>query len=80
VGELAEVYHLSEDAAISEFVPYVAATAADPPEPVGDVLELHRAAGIELRVLDDLWPWWDVVSTTTLGHGAIGLPNAAPRR
>ncbi|ASO21737.1 hypothetical protein FHR81_003385 [Actinoalloteichus hoggarensis] len=51
-----------------------------PPEPVGNLLELHRAAGIQLRVLDDLWGFWDAVVRSTLGFSGIRLRNAAPRR
>lgn len=50
-----------------------------PPEPVGDLFALHGEAGIEVRVLDNLWPWWDVVTTTSLGHSGIRLANAQPR-
>jgi len=50
-----------------------------PPEPVGDLLRLHHDAGIQLRVLDNLWPFWDVVVTTTLGFSGIRLRNAVPR-
>ncbi len=50
-----------------------------PPEPVGDLLGLHREAGIQLRVLDNLWPFWDAVVRSTLGFSGIRLGNAAPR-
>jgi len=50
-----------------------------PAEPVGDLLALHEAAGIQLRVLDNLWPWWDEVIKTTLGWSGIRLRNARPR-
>ncbi|MBB5866969.1 hypothetical protein F4553_000348 [Allocatelliglobosispora scoriae] len=50
-----------------------------PPEPVGDLLELHRAAGIELRLLDNVWPFWDRVTASTVGFSGIRLANAAPR-
>lgn len=48
----------------------------DPPERVGDLFALHEHAGIELRVLNNLWPFWDVVTTTTLGFSAIRMVNA----
>lgn len=54
-------------------------TPLGPPEPVGDLLARHEQAGIELRVLDNLWPWWDRVVTTTLGHSGIRLGNARAR-
>ncbi|MBA2946117.1 DUF6886 family protein [Streptomyces himalayensis] len=50
-----------------------------PAEPVGDLLELHREAGIQLRVLDNLWAFWDAVIDSTLGFSGIRLGNAAPR-
>jgi hypothetical protein len=51
-----------------------------PPERVGDLWELHREAGIQLRVLDNLWEFWDGVTASTLGWGGIRLGNARPRR
>jgi hypothetical protein len=50
-----------------------------PPEPVGDLLRLHDEAGIELRVLGTLWPFWDAVTTSTLDFSGIRLHNARPR-
>jgi hypothetical protein len=50
-----------------------------PAEPVGDLLRLHEAAGIQLRVVDNLWPFWDVVITSTLGFSGVRLRNAPPR-
>ncbi|KAB8181986.1 DUF6886 family protein [Microbispora catharanthi] len=51
-----------------------------PPEPVGDLLRLHEEAGIQLRLLDDLWPFWDAVTASSLGWSGIRLRNARPRR
>jgi uncharacterized protein DUF6886 len=42
------------------------------------VLE-HARAGIELRVMNDLWPLWDRVITSTLEFSGIRLRNARPR-
>jgi hypothetical protein len=53
--------------------------ALGPPEPVGDLFALHEAAGIQLRVLPNLWPFWDAVVGSTLGHSGIRLRNATPR-
>ena len=50
-----------------------------PAEPVGDLFGLHEEAGIQLRVLPNLWPFWDVVITTSLGFSGIRLRNARPR-
>ena len=49
------------------------------PDLVGDLFALHDEAGIELRILDNLWPFWDAVTTTTLGFSGIRLRNARPR-
>jgi hypothetical protein len=50
-----------------------------PAEPVGDLFALHEEAGIQLRVLPNLWPFWDAVIGSTLGFSGIRLRNAAPR-
>lgn len=50
-------------------------TPLGPAEAVGDLLELHRAAGIQLRLVDRLWPWWDEVITSTVGFSGIRLRN-----
>ena len=50
-----------------------------PPEPVGDLLECHAEANIQLRVLNNLWPFWDAVITSTAGFSGIRLRNATPR-
>jgi hypothetical protein len=54
-------------------------TPLGPAEPVGDLLALHEADGIQLRLLSDLWPLWDAVVASTLGFSGIRLRNAAPR-
>ena len=50
-----------------------------PPEPVGDLIECHARAGIQLRLLDNLWPFWDEVVTSSLAFSGIRLRNARPR-
>ncbi|HTJ69568.1 MAG TPA: hypothetical protein VL551_18670 [Actinospica sp.] len=50
-----------------------------PAEPVGDLLELYEAAGIQLRVLPNLWTFWDAVTASSLGFSGIRLRNARPR-
>lgn len=47
-----------------------------PPEPVGDLLALQHNAGIELRLVDNIWPWWHEVIKTDLGFSGIRLRNA----
>jgi hypothetical protein len=61
---------------------YVATCPVDPlgrPEPVGDLFACHAAAGIQLRVLPNLWPFWDEVITSTVEFSGIRLRNARPR-
>lgn len=48
-----------------------------PPEPVGDLLRLHEEAGIQLRVLAAIGPFWEAVVTSSLGFSGIRLRNAA---
>lgn len=50
-----------------------------PAEPVGDLIALHEAAGIQLRVLPEIRTFWAAVTTTTLGFSGIRLHNARPR-
>jgi hypothetical protein len=54
--------------------------ALGPAEPVGDLFALHAAAGIQLRVLPNLWGFWDAVVRSTLRFSGIRLRNAEPRR
>ncbi|MEV0679284.1 DUF6886 family protein [Actinosynnema sp. NPDC050436] len=53
-------------------------TPLGPPERVGDLFDLHERAGIELRVRDTLWPFWDDVLGRTLRFSGIRLHNARP--
>jgi hypothetical protein len=59
-----------------------AVVAASPVEPlgaaelVGDLFAVHERAGVQLRVLADLWPFWDAVTATTMGFSGIRLHNA----
>jgi hypothetical protein len=50
-----------------------------PPGPVGDLLALHAAAGIQIRVLSNLWAFFDAVADSSLRFSGIRLRNAAPR-
>ena len=54
-------------------------TPLGPPERVGDLFTLHDEACIELRVLSNLWPFWDRVIASTLDFSGIRLANALPR-
>jgi hypothetical protein len=51
-----------------------------PPEKVGSLLAAHEAAGIELRVLPNRWPYWKRVIASTVGFSGIRLRNARPLR
>ena len=46
-----------------------------PPTPVGDLLQLHADAGIQLRILTNLWTFAYAAAKSTLG---IRLRNAHP--
>jgi uncharacterized protein DUF6886 len=50
-----------------------------PPERVGDLFALHDEAGIQLRVFNNLWEFWDAVKSSTLSFSGIRLRNARPR-
>lgn len=58
---------------------WISAEPAEPLEVVelGDLVERHEAAGIELRSDDDLCRFWDVVVASSLGYSGIRLRNAA---
>jgi uncharacterized protein DUF6886 len=44
--------------------------------PLGDLVALHEDAGIELRVVPNLWPLWDDVVASTLEFSGVRLRNA----
>lgn len=43
---------------------------------VGNLIEKHAAAGIELRTLPALWPLWHEVIRSSLGFSGCRLSNA----
>jgi len=45
---------------------------------LGDLLQLHVAAQIELRIVPNLWPLWNTVTASTLEYSGMRLRNAAP--
>lgn len=47
-----------------------------PPRPVGDLLALHETAGIQLRLVANVWPWWHLVIESSLEFSGIRLRNA----
>ena len=48
-------------------------------EPAGDLLELHARAGIELRIVENLWPTIDAILASGLEFSIIRKMNALPR-
>ena len=48
-------------------------------EPAGDLLALHEAAGIELRLVPNLWPLIDAIVASGLEYSIIRKANALPR-
>ena len=46
---------------------------------LGDLLARHAEAGIELRLVANLWPLWDRVVASTLEYSGMRLRNASPR-
>lgn len=58
------------------FVATEAVVPLGPPEPVSDLLAVHEAAGIQLRVLADVRPFWAAVVGSTLDYSGIRLHNA----
>jgi Family of unknown function (DUF6886) len=66
--------------------PYPHAMVADrpvtplgPAEPVGDLLAIHETAGIPLRIVADLWTFFDAVVASSCRFSGIRLHNALPR-
>jgi len=59
---------------------YASTEAVKPVErvEVDDVFQLHKSAGIELRVTDNLWPLWDRVVGSTVEFSGIRLRSARP--
>ena len=45
---------------------------------VGDLIARHRDARIELRLVDNLWPLWELVTSSGLPFSGVRLRNAAP--
>jgi hypothetical protein len=45
---------------------------------LGDLVELHARSGIDLRVVENLWPTWRRVIASSLEFSGIRLHNALP--
>ncbi|WP_433722981.1 DUF6886 family protein [Actinoplanes sp. CA-051413] len=56
-----------------------AVTPLGPAELVGDLLAQHEAAGIQLRLVSNLWAFMDEVAASSLRFSGIRLRNAKPR-
>lgn len=48
-------------------------------EPIGDLFALHRDAGIELRVVESLWPVHDLAHRGPWDFSTVRMANARPR-
>lgn len=51
-----------------------------PAEPVGDLLTVHEAAAIELRLVQSLWPFVDLATASTVGFSGIRLGQCTRQR
>jgi hypothetical protein len=73
-------YRMPEETFVLEDRFYVSPVTVDALERVelGDLLQLHAEAGIELRTECDLLALWDRVLATTLDYSGIRLRNATP--
>ncbi len=49
-------------------------------QPLGDLLALHATAGIELRIVPDLWPIHDLAISDRWDFSIVRMRNARPRR
>lgn len=47
--------------------------------PIGDLVELHAAAGIELRVVPSLWPLHDLAVSDRWDFSIVRMRNASLR-
>jgi hypothetical protein len=47
-------------------------------DPVGDLLAKHASAGVELRFVTSVWPFWDAVVASGLPFSGVRLSNATP--
>jgi hypothetical protein len=48
-------------------------------EALGDLVELHEAAGIDLRVVPNLWPVVDLAKSDRWDFSIVRIANARPR-
>jgi len=73
-------YRMPEETFVLEDRFFVSPVTVDALERVelGDLLQLHADAGIELRTERELLALWDRVLATTLDYSGIRLRNATP--
>jgi hypothetical protein len=45
---------------------------------IGDLLDKHASAGIELRITPSIWPFWRRVTNSTVEFSGSRLRNSAP--
>src|SRR5919201_3743493 len=45
---------------------------------IDDLVRQHADARVELRIVENLWPLWDRVTSSTLEFSGIRLRNARP--
>lgn len=59
---------------------WIAGSAVEPLEVLvlDDLVRLHADAGIDLRVLPNLWPLWSEVVASTLEYSGMRFRNAQP--
>lgn len=59
---------------------WIARTRVEPLElrELGDLVDLHEQAEIELRAVPNLWPVWNEVVASSLEFSGMRLRNAAP--
>jgi hypothetical protein len=48
-------------------------------EPIADLVALHERSGIELRIVESLWPVVDLMVSDGWDFSLVRLANAAPR-
>jgi hypothetical protein len=71
-----ESFEAIDDEAAGYWVSRAPVEAIDRTE-VGNLVQRHAGAGIELRVTPDIWPFWHSVVSSTLGFSGSRLRNAA---
>lgn len=74
--DMAEFRPFGDHAYVSEH----AVRPLAPPEQIKDLFELHDRAGIELRVVHDLRPWWEQVIKSSVNFSGIRLRNSRTLR